>query len=97
MPLGEGRQSCPPQKIPWSPQRLGQSDGFIYYIYIYIYIYIYVVEVKMEQNGGLAACTLVPGPTSDRHFIRRNLPRRQPFLWKLGWLRDYIYRLHETS
>ena len=27
MPLGEGRHSCPPQRIPWSPPWLGQSDG----------------------------------------------------------------------
>ena len=27
MPLGEGRQLCPPQRIPWSPQWLGQSNG----------------------------------------------------------------------
>ena len=59
-------------------------------------IHMYVVEVKMEQNGGLAARTLVPDPTSGRHFMRCNLLQRQPFLWKLG-LGTRLYRLYETS
>ena len=60
-------------------------------------IHMYVVEVnKIEQNGGLAARTAIPAPTSGRHFMRHNLLQHQPFLWKLG-LGTRLYRLYETS
>ena len=49
MPLGEGRQSCPHQKIPWSPQRLGQSDGCARFPGRFIYIYIqYIYSIYTD-------------------------------------------------